>query len=231
MKLDNVGMIATETSRSFIYLQSLLANELIPSRVLLLSDETGEVTPGQPPSSSAVSEFLIANKIDHDVLRTRAVNHKSVIDYLFNLSEPEIYIYSGYPGAILGKEILSLGKKFLHIHGGYLPKYKGSTTFYYSILQENCVGYSAIFLSEKIDAGQILLRKEFPIPTNLSGFDHTEDPKMRANMLIEVLLRYVETNKWNEAIIPNIETPYYYIIHPVLKNVAIASGSVRGISH
>jgi methionyl-tRNA formyltransferase len=229
MKLDNVGLIATETSRSFIYLQSLLANELIPSRVLLLSDETGEVAPGQQPNGSAVSKYLITNKIDHDVLRTREVNHKSVIDYLHNLNLPEIYIYSGYAGAILGKEILSLGKKFLHIHGGYLPKYKGSTTFYYSILEENCVGYSAIFLSEKIDAGQILLRRKFPIPTNLNDFDHIEDPKLRATTLIEVLLRFIKTKKWNETIIPNIETPYYYIIHPVLKNLAIASGSINGI--
>jgi len=229
MKLDNVGMIATETSRSFIYLQSLLANELIPSRVLLLSDETGEVAPGQQPNGSAVSKYLITNKIDHDVLRTREVNHKSVIDYLHNLNLPEIYIYSGYAGAILGKEILSLGKKFLHIHGGYLPKYKGSTTFYYSILQENCVGYSAIFLSEKIDAGQILLRRKFPIPTNLNDFDHIEDPKLRATMLIEVLLRLIKTKKWNENIIPNTETPYYYIIHPVLKNLAIASSSINRI--
>lgn len=229
MKLDNVGMIATETSRSFIYLQSLLANELIPSRVLLLSDETGEVFPGQQPNHSAVSEFLIANRLEHDVLRTREVNHKSVIDYLQHPNVPEIYIYSGYAGAILGKEILSLGKKFLHIHGGYLPKYKGSTTFYYSILQENCVGYSAIFLSEKIDAGQILLRRKFPVPINLNDFDHMEDPKMRATMLTEVLLRYLKTKKWIETIVPNIETPYYYIIHPVLKNLAIASGSMNGI--
>lgn len=231
MKLTNVGMIATETSRSFVYLQSLLANKLIPSHVLLLSERTAEVAPDQLPNSSAVSEFLSINKINHQVLRTRFINHQSVIDCLRTLGMPEVYVYSGYAGAILGKEILSLGKKFLHIHGGYLPQYKGSTTFYYSILQENFVGYSAIFMSEKIDSGQILLRRKFPIPTNSINFDHTEDPKMRADMLIEVLLRFIETKKWNEVDIPSIKTPYYYIIHPVLKNLAIVSCSVNHVKN
>ena len=231
MKLINIGMIATETSRSLIYLQSLLVNDLIPSYVLLLVDDGDELRPGQLSNSKLVSKFLIANGLNHDVLKTGSINHQSVINYLRTPELPEVFIYSGYGGEILGKEILSLEKKFLHVHGGYLPQFKGSTTFYYSILQENSVGYSAIFMSEKIDSGQILLRRKFPIPTNSIDFDHTEDPKMRADMLIEVLLRFIETKKWNEVDIPSIKTPYYYIIHPVLKNLAIVSCSVNHVKN
>lgn len=227
MKLSSVGMIATETSRSFIYLQSLIANDLIPAHVLLLKDEIDEFTPEQQLENNQVSKLLSENLIDHDVLRTRNINHHSVIDFLRNKDLPKIYIYSGYAGVILGKEILSLEKKFLHVHGGYLPEYKGSTTFYYSILQEKYVGYSAIFLSEKIDSGPILLRKKFPIPINSEDFDHIEDPKMRAALLIEVLLRFIETRRWEEEQIINIKTPYYFVIHPVLKNLAIVACSIN----
>lgn len=225
MKLTNIGMIATETSRSLAYLQSLLENNLITSHVLLLLDDNDELRPGQLSNNKLVSKFLIANGLNHDVLKTGSINHQSVINYLRTPELPEVFIYSGYGGEILGKEILSLDKKFLHVHGGYLPQFKGSTTFYYSILQENFIGYSAIFLSEKIDSGQILLRKKFPVPATSVDFDHTEDPKMRANILIELLLEYNKNMLWNETEIENIKTPYYYIIHPVLKNLAILSCS------
>ena len=42
---------------------------------------------------------------------------------------------------------LNIEKKFLHVHGGYLPDYKGSTTNYYSLINENTIGASAIFLT------------------------------------------------------------------------------------
>ena len=43
------------------------------------------------------------------------------------------------------RKILSLEKYYLHIHGGPLPQYRGSTTKYYSLLKSNTVGASAIF--------------------------------------------------------------------------------------
>ena len=225
MKLTNIGMIATETSRSLIYLQSLLVSDLIPSHVLLLLDDRDELRPGQLPNSNLVRKFLISNGLNHDVLKTGSINHQSVINYLRAPGLPEVFIYSGYGGEILGKEILSLEKKFLHVHGGYLPQFKGSTTFYYSILQENFIGYSAIFLNEKIDSGQILFRRKFPVPATSVDFDHTEDPKMRAKILIELLYEYNKNMLWNETEIENTKTPYYYVIHPVLKNLAILSCS------
>ena len=57
----------------------------------------------------------------------------------------EVIIYSGYGGGIIGKRLLGIDKKFLHVHGGYLPDYPGSTTNYFSILKEDKVGASAIF--------------------------------------------------------------------------------------
>ena len=51
--------------------------------------------------------------------------------------------------------------KFLHIHGGYVPAFKGSTTNYYSLLAEGQLGASAIFLTEDLDSGPKLHRQKF----------------------------------------------------------------------
>ena len=42
------------------------------------------------------------------------------------------------------ESILSTSKKFLHIHG-YLPRYKGSTTNFYSIIEKNIFGQLRFF--------------------------------------------------------------------------------------
>ena len=169
------------------------------------------------------NDFPTPCKIDAICMLMEIDNYKENCNKYFGLVINDNNIECDYRY----KAILSLEKKFLHVHGGYLPEYKGSTTFYYSILQEKYVVYSAIFLSEKIDSGPILLRKKFPIPINSEDFDHIEDPKMRAALLIEVLLRFIETGRWEEEQIINIETPYYFIIHPVLKNLAIVACSIN----
>ena len=46
------------------------------------------------------------------------INNPAVVEYFSN-SEMELFVYSGYGGSILRAPILSLGKFFLHVHGGF----------------------------------------------------------------------------------------------------------------
>ena len=62
------------------------------------------------------------------------MNDRETIEVIKNTDEQTL-IYSGYGGTLLRAEVLGTGKKFLHIHGGYIPDYKGSTTNYYSVLK------------------------------------------------------------------------------------------------
>ena len=73
-----------------------------------------------------------------------------------------VIIYSGPAGAILKETVLNLGKKFLHVHPGIVPKFRGSTTIYYSLLKEGTVGASAFFMDRKIDQGPIIRQDTFP---------------------------------------------------------------------
>ena len=113
-------------------------------------------------------------------------------------------------------------KKFLHVHGGFLPDYKGSTTNYYSLIDENTIGASSIFLNEDIDSGPLLIRKKFKPPKDKMQLDHLYDSEARAEVLIETLRNYVESEIFEtNKNIENGET--YFIIHPVLKHISILS--------
>ena len=51
MIMNDIAMIAADTSRSRVYLQSLVRNKLLPSFVLVLADKARTVLPGQINSS------------------------------------------------------------------------------------------------------------------------------------------------------------------------------------
>ena len=117
-------------------------------------------------------------------------------------------------------------EKFLHVHGGYLPDYKGSTTNYYTLLAEKSVGASSIFLTLDIDSGPILNRCKFPVPPDALELDHIYDSAARAKVLIQTLKDYQAKGEF--SYIKNDKTEkanLYYIIHPVLKHLAIMRAS------
>ena len=109
------------------------------------------------------------------------------------------------------------GKRFLHVHGGYLPDYKGSTTNYYSLLDGNNMGATSIFLSEEIDSGPILVKKQFPAPDDRKDIDHFYDSILRAKVLVDTLKEYSMNGKFIFGENTNGKGETYYIIHPVLK--------------
>ena len=148
------------------------------------------------------------------------INDEEVINYLKGRKE-KIIITSLYGGQILRKDILSINKDFLHIHSGRLPDYRGSTTVYYSILNERKCFATALILNQEIDGGQYIKIKEFDSPNNKKLIDHIYDPSIRADTLVDVLLDYKKKGYFDlkNQSIKNAET--YYIIHPVLKHISI----------
>ena len=244
MNLPDIGIILADTSRSRAYLRALVRNNLLPNFALVLEDDSGGALPGQvkqssvEPFSKAISElddcwaeinydhtFSIKSELNrlsipYKTSLSKDINIPLVLDIL-RQREESVFIYSGFGGALLRKDILSLGKHFLHVHGGYLPAFKGSTTNYYSLLVENTIGASSIFLSEEIDSGPILMRQKFPAPTDRQGIDHIYDSAARSKVLIDTLNRYVAKGEWEFDLPNNVGGETYYIIHPVLKHIAI----------
>ncbi|MBT4382588.1 MAG: hypothetical protein HOD28_03175, partial [Candidatus Marinimicrobia bacterium] len=203
------------------YIEELIKNGLSPHYVLLLVN-SGELLPGQKEvkSENTIITLLKGADVKYDVAPNSDINSEGVIAAISKRSE-QVFIFSGYGGVLLKESILDTGKRFLHIHGGYLPDYKGSTTNYYSLIDENAIGASAIFLTKEIDCGPILLRKKFSAPVDRTLIDHNSDSEARAKVLIECLKNYVNSGDWEYELENNHGGETFYIIHPVLKHLAI----------
>lgn len=215
-------MVAADTTRTKYYIDELTKSNLLPSYILILLNNDNEILPGQKEveTENELVAFLRKAGIKYDISPNSNINSDEVIKIISNRPEV-VFIFSGYGGVLLRDKILDTGKKFLHIHGGYLPDYKGSTTNYYSLINENRIGASAIFLTKEIDCGPVLLRKKFLPPMVRSEIDHKSDSQARSKVLIECLKSYLDSGEWEYELENNYGGETFYIIHPVLKHIAI----------
>jgi methionyl-tRNA formyltransferase len=246
MHLVDVAMVAADTSRSRVYLQALIRNQLLPNFVLVLGNTADQTLPGQLDNSqidsmnNGITEnnecwseahcnlsepiqlTLEASEIPYELAEATNINDEHVIACIKDRSELT-FIYSGYGGVILGEPLFRTGKQFLHVHGGYLPNFKGSTTNYYSLIVDNSLGASSLFLNEEIDGGLVLRRRKFPPPADRTQIDHRYDSAARAKVLVETIQDYINSGEWQFDIDANNQGETYFIIHPILKHIAILS--------
>jgi methionyl-tRNA formyltransferase len=218
--LNDIAMVMADTSRSKCYIKELIKYDLIPKYILLLINSKSEVLPGQENSNLDIISMFKSNNIQYEISSDSNVNSNKVVSKISNRTE-SVFIFSGFGGVLLQDSILSTGKKFLHVHGGYLPNYKGSTTNYYSLINENIIGASSIFLTQNIDCGPVLVRRKFKPPINRVEMDHVYDSEVRSKVLIETLKKYIKYGSWDFELECNDGGEVFYIIHPVLKHLAI----------
>ena len=220
-----IGIILTSDIRSKAYLQKCIKNNLHFESVIFMNDQKREKEFDKNiielskqynfDISESVSTTLKNNSISNMEFPFIDINEQKLIDYLKNL-EIDYVIFTG--GGILKKEILSLGIKFIHLHPGIVPDYRGSTCFYYSILNENYAGVTSFIMDESLDTGDIIFQKKFEKP-NHQYLDEIFDPHIRSETLIALLKNKSNINKKNQQNKDSGET--YFIIHPVLKHIAI----------
>jgi methionyl-tRNA formyltransferase len=175
-----------------------------------------------------VLDTLDAAGIDSIVMNTMDVNSDNVINAVREV-EGDYVVYSGPGGAILRKRVMAQGKEFIHVHPGWLPAYRGSTTLYYSLLVDKTVSCSVFLMRGKIDAGPLLYRKTFRIVDTNVDFDYVLDPAIRASTLLDFFANADEYLD-HQAGQSGAQGNTFYIIHPVLKHLAILSikGEDRG---
>ncbi len=227
MILDDVACILAMTTRSKAYVCEMIKQQILPSFFLVMAQkeeftmekekERDENTCFE--SAKTMQQLLDKSKVPYEVVETKDINGELMYQKIKELNQNYL-IYSGYGGAILKPFLFQLGKKFLHVHAGVLPKYRGSTTAYYSLLEKNKIGATAIFLEKEIDAGKIVTSEVFPPPEDRTTIDYYYEPYVRARVLAKALKLYVEAGEFPETSqAEGAET--YYIIHPVLKHIAI----------
>lgn len=232
MILDDFAMIAADTARSKAYIQAMIWEKKFPAVCIIYSEDCGEMRrKAEIYEEEKVSEkyfdvncpIIFSLKkvgIPFLLVENKNINSEQMIEVIRTRREKYL-IYSGYGGEILKKPLFQLQKKYIHVHAGMLPQYRGSTTFYYSYLQEKRVGATAIFLNEKIDCGEIITQRTFDLPQEMVNMDYIYEPYIRSRVLMDVLEQYIEQGGLTAVSQEKEKAEDYFIIHPVLKHIAL----------
>ena len=134
------------------------------------------------------------------------------------------FVFTG--GGILDKETLGQGKNFIHVHPGIVPHFRGSTCFYYSLLEDNSLGSTAFLMDEHIDTGNVIASTRFHMnyriqPEQTLFMDYIVDPFIRAMTLKKVLSMYIREGRIVTSPQPPSDTPAYFVMHPLLRHLTI----------
>ncbi|MGA0583244.1 MAG: hypothetical protein ACO2ER_04980 [Castellaniella sp.] len=230
--LRGIGLAAAPTARSRAYIQALAASGLHPEFVLLLGDH-GAGSAAAPTLSQywkgiplvnlaeSVPDTCLRAGIHAQAVDASSINDASALEALRRLRFDTL-IYSGSGGQIVSSEALGLGTRFLHMHAGHIPDYRGSTTIYYALLNGDPPAVTAIFLDAQIDTGGILACRSYPAPDRSIDIDQTYDASIRADTLVRLLRDRVATGSFGPPRPQQRdEGKTYFVIHPVLKHLAI----------
>ncbi len=232
MVMDGVVFVAAHTARSQAYAQALARAGLAPAVTLLLRPEsvTAPRSHSNPADEMAglplprldqtLSDTITQAGWSCRTLVTGDINDGQVLAALRSMNA-RLVIYSGFGGQLVGDALLDAGVPFLHVHSGWLPDFRGSTTLYYTLLKRQRPAASALVLDRRIDEGRILLRRHYPVPPPDCDLDLLYDNAIRADLLVRVLLRYQRIGRlWVGRRQDPAAGHSYYIIHPVLKHIA-----------
>lgn len=233
--LDGVVFLAADTMRSRAYAQAMAARGWRLKASLIVRAPLRQ--PGQadaggirsaamdgifvPDLSVPLPQSCAALCDGVDAVDAGSINAPEVAAWL-TAQRPKLVVYSGFGGELVKDHILDAGGHLLHMHSGWLPDYRGSTTLYYSYLAEGRCGVSAILLDRSIDTGAIVGRRHYPPPPPGIDVDYLYDAAIRGNLLTFVLQHWADHGRLPEAIPQDhSEGNTYYIIHPLLKHIAL----------
>lgn len=226
--LTDIGIILTCDERSKAYLQKIIDNGFDLKEIILMDDgrsepkysleEIKESKKCNFDISQSVKDILKNSNLSYSTFNFVDINHPELINHL-KKSKTQFFIFTG--GGILKKEVLNAGPRFIHFHPGIVPEYKGSTCFYYSIINEGKCGVTAYIMEEGLDVGPIVYQKFFEKPNHIF-VDSVYDAHIRSETVIEILKNNLLNEKDWKKQKPN-DGENYFIIHPALKHIAILS--------
>lgn len=226
--MHKVGIILTTDSRSQAYIQKICFNQIQIDEFIVMNSENKQQKYSVDEKKSSllhgfdldesVIDTLNKNNFSYKEFNFQDINHPLLIEHIQN-SSMDFFIFTG--GGILKHDILSLGKKFIHFHPGIVPYYRGSTCFYYSIIDKDECGVTAFLMDEKLDTGPILLQKYFPKPNHIY-IDNVYDAHIRSETLVELFKKNLLLLKEVTIQNPN-DGETFFVIHPVLKHISILS--------
>jgi methionyl-tRNA formyltransferase len=123
---------------------------------------------GQKITSSAVK--IKAQELGLPVLQPEKLKDPEFVDGLKGYN-PDIIVVIAF--RILPEDVYSLAKLgSFNIHGSLLPRYRGAAPINWTIIKgDKVTGLTSFILKKEVDTGDVLLRKEIPIPENATAGD------------------------------------------------------------
>lgn len=229
---NGIVLLSGYNARGQAYAQALIEAGIRPDKVVLYGDPGRDVPrpEAERPSERFGNIFLpdltvtlratcTAQDWEVAALDAESVNDPSVAETLRGIV-PGLIIYAGYGGQLVGTGVLDLGFPVLHCHPGWVPDFRGSTTIYFSLLAEGSCAVSAIILDAGIDTGPIVAQKRYPAPHGMD-VDYLYDNAIRADTMINVVKTFLDTGALPATRHQPAEERTYYVIHPLLKHIAI----------
>lgn len=236
--MSRLVMLCARTARSSAYLQALADAGITPDTIILYGENSRSPTTTRSLQVQALNG-LFCPDLALDLQNWLSIQKWNVqectaqhlgdekLQALISEQAPELLVYSGYGGQIVPPDMVRR-YSVLHVHSGWLPEYRGSTTLYYQVLDQQQCAASALLLDEQIDTGPVLMRKTYPMPPAGMDIDYLYDSLIRADLLVDVI-RHWQNNpgQWHLQPQPH-EHPAYYIIHPLLKHLALGMVDLQG---
>lgn len=230
--LPAIAMICADTTRTKAYLQVMGKNGIKIHKCYIMTQNKEELFRQAEEFNGIEQEnalyfnreeplLVTLNKLEtaYQFIEQEDINAEETIEAIRQAPE-QYFIYSGLGGQILRAPLFSLGKKYIHVHAGIVPQYRGSTTIYYSMLQEGKAGATVMFLNEQLDEGDILAQETYTLDDKTVDIDYVFEPFTRAETLVKALKEYGEKGEFHTKEQPK-DGNTYYIIHPVLKHIAM----------
>jgi methionyl-tRNA formyltransferase len=122
------------------------------------------------------------------ILMPEKASDPEFIDQLKDLL-PDMIVLVAY-GQFLKREVLELPLKgAINVHPSLLPKYRGAAPIQWAIARgETTTGVTIMYMSEKMDAGDIILQEPFPIePDDTAATLEPKLAKKGAEMLLQAI--------------------------------------------
>ncbi|MGE5485046.1 MAG: methionyl-tRNA formyltransferase [Ignavibacteriales bacterium] len=148
---------------------------------------------GMEMAPSPVKQAALKHRLP--VLQPGSCKSPAFVDRVARLA-PDVIVVVAF-GQILPRALLDVARLgCINVHASLLPSYRGAAPINWAIMRgESVTGVTTMYMSEKLDAGDIILQKEVPIsPEDNAGALH--DKLMREGAaLIEETLRLVSLGK------------------------------------
>ncbi|MGE4356993.1 MAG: methionyl-tRNA formyltransferase [Candidatus Omnitrophota bacterium] len=154
-----------------------------------------------------------AESLGKEVVQPEDIKNREFLDYL-QKKKAELFVIVSY-GKILPEEILLIPSLFvINLHASLLPEYRGAAPINWAIWNgDKQTGLSVFKVNSKMDAGDIILQKKFPILEEDDAITLGERlSKEGAKLLVEAI-NLIETGK--EVLIPQDESKVSFA--PLLK--------------